>query len=668
VLSSLDRGLIKTMASEHDSNYAKSKPVFTSETVGKIFANIPVISETIWIIMIDEVERAQIDEVYRVVEIIERFKSEGRSGLPVKLLFIFCISEPDFGDYLKTFGDKDPRVPPLQTFFYGGPKSVSHRIFLPPVEPIVKHRYIDDKINVVAKRHGAEIPKEIYAHTFANTTFHFTEEHKNAMGYIVGILAQHSMRVTDRVISSLDFFFAAFRDKTDGLQVNAIRTSDLVALELIKIRYPFLIDFFLKTIYALISQTERNNMEAYQIREKLKERKLGLPEWIEDVTGHKLTDPEKSDALDLVGLVMYYYFDFIAQDHNVKTKDKYFGTTSYPEIMYDYLSLVSDSIETGYRKYSQIYQRHRTFPKSTLVRSLGDGDLIGYARFLFDLYEAPISMHVEIISEMSKRLVRRRFKISPMRVEDTLFDEALYQFIFQFVSLAEKEREKQEPSDDLRSAFKALKDVFTSKSVPVGAKMLLLNSLANDDRSGMGSIHSRLEFAFQRLNKFFGAEIKLLVKRVFKEFDDNYLKGNEVLYEKEENFFFTMYQSWSGSKDENEEISKIRAAARRGLRNNVKALRLYWHQYPLKEGWRDLDDVYRDDAFFSRNGNSGILYMPLPDLIEITKKAKINDKELRAKAAFWSKYLKDPRLQNQFVLKDDKSTLRAVMNRRGLLD
>jgi len=669
VLSSIgiDRGLIETKVAAYDEHFSKNMPTFTSVTVSKIFGNIPQIQESVWIIMVDEIERAQIDEVYRLVEIVERFRSEGRSGLPVKLLFIFCISEPEFGDYLKTFVDKDLRVSPLQTFFYES-KSVSRHIFLPPLEPNTKYKFIDEQIfKVVEREEIQEAPKEdIYPNTFSNPTFKFMDN-KEAMGYLYGVLGQQSLRMIVRTVTALDFFYGAFRDRSGGLQKNTIRLSDVVALEFIKIRYPFLMDFFLKTIHYLIAQTEQNNMGGYFLKKDLEEKKIGLPEWIERETNRKLTDIEKKDVLDLIGLVMHYYFDFLARDYNVKTKDKYAGTTSYPEVMHDYLSLVSDSIETNYRKYSQLFQKHKASTDDKLVEKLENGDLIGYARFLYDLYEAPQDFHVEIINELSRRLVEKEIKQSPMRVEDTPFDEAIYQFIFQIVSLTEKDQLKEEPSEQMKSAFEALKKVLTAVKLPVGAKLLVLNSLANNRRGGVSDVHARLESAFQKLSKYYIDEIKTLATKIFNEFDQRYLDGHDVLYDNEENFFFTMYQSWSGSKDANEEIAKIRKAAERSLERYPEALKLYWNQYPIKDGWRDLDDVYRDDVFFPRSENTGTLYMPLETLVRITNEAKIEDKELKAKAAFWGKLLNEARLQEQFVLKDDSNTLKSVLTQRNIL-
>ena len=666
ILSSFSWGLIKTKAVVYDQFYG-DKGVFTSKTIAKIFGNIPEIKESLWMIMVDEIERAQFDEIYRLVEIVERFKNEGRSGLPIKLIFIFCISEPEFKEYLQAFESTDTRVRPLQTFFYADPKSVVHRIFLPPVEPAVRYKYVDDLLTNIAKREGVELPKEIYPHTFGNPTFRFMEKHNDALGYVVGVLAEHSPRVITRVAIALEFFYGSFRDRTGGQQVNAIRFSDVVMLEFIKIRYPFLIEFFIKTIHLLVAQTERDNFGGYFIKKELEEKKVGLIGWIELITGKKLSEEEKINAEKYIGLVMHYYLDFLQRDYDTKNKIQYTGTTSYPEVMHDYLSLVSESIETGYRKYSQIYQQHTKAKSNDTLLTLENKDLVGYARFLHDMWEASQDVNVGVMNELGERLVNGKIILQPMNVGDTEFDEAVYQFVFQILAVAEKDKSKETPDGGLQFASKVLKQVLDSSAINIGAKYIILNSLANNERGGGSSIHQRLEAAFEKLLKYFKQDITDLINSVFEDSEKRYFSGKQVIYKYEENFFYTMYQSWSGSKEARGEIDKIRNVAKRSLKQHPEAIKLYWSKYPLKEGWRDLDDVFRGDPFFSGSEVNNGLYMPLETLISITKQSRVDDKEIKAKVAFWEGVSKDPRLQKSFELKDDFSTLKAVLMKRGFL-
>jgi hypothetical protein len=666
IISTINLGLAKTKAVFFDEFYSENKPVFTTSTVAKLFGNITDIKESLWVIVVDEIERAQFEEIYRLVEIVERFKNEGRSGLPTKLLFLFCISEPDLNNYLDAFSDSDPRARLLKTFFYEDPKSITHREFLPPVEPAVKQKYVLEQLNKIIDREGLEVPKEVNPHAIGDPSTKFMD-HKDAAEYTIAILRENSPRVISRVTTALDFFYNAFRNRAGDLQKNAIRFNDIVTLEYIKIKYPYLIDFFIKTVHVLVNQAEMHNIDAYFTKKELEEKKIGLIGWIEMVTGRKIPDTEKPDVLKMVGLVMYYYFDFLNKDYDTKSKDKYFGTTSYPEIMCDYLSLMAEGTETNYRKNNRFYQKHKSNPDG-FIQKLDNKELLSYTRFVFDVPNAPVQLNMDLIQELSDRVIKQKIEVDLINVADTALDEAIYQFVFQIVAVAEKERESDYASENISKSFEALKAILSSPKVITGLKYIILSSLVNNERGGGSNIHFRLENAFKKILRYYDTEMRELIKAVFKEAEDRYLSGNRVLYKYEENFFYTLYQGWSGSKDAIEEIEKIRAAAKRGLKNCHEAIKLYWRKYPIGEGWRNLNDVFDSDHFFSMSDTNNPVYMPLETLIEITKQAKINDTEIQAKLKFWESIKDTPKLKELSVIKDDQSTLKSFLTRNNFLN
>lgn len=78
ILVKLNFGLNKTVAKCWDSNALKKeegKEVFVPNSTAAMFNHIPEIKEDVWIINIDEIEHAQLDEIYRVIEVIERFQT-----------------------------------------------------------------------------------------------------------------------------------------------------------------------------------------------------------------------------------------------------------------------------------------------------------------------------------------------------------------------------------------------------------------------------------------------------------------------------------------------------------------------------------------------------------------------------------------------------------------
>lgn len=673
LLSSINRGLVQTRAKFFDAS-CSYKPKYTTDKVARLFGNISDIEEGVWVVMIDELERAQFDEIYRVVEIIERFKNEGRSGLPVKLLFLFCISEPEMKEYLNKYESGDPRAHLLKTFFYSDPKSITHRIFLPPVEPEVKLKFVLNLFNELVDResikildeNAAEI-KNISANMISDPERDFMN-HQKALEYIIGTLQEASPRDVTRIRYALDFFYAAFKDRLGELDKNSIRFSDVLALEYIKLKYPYLIDFFTKTIFLLVNQTESGGMSTYFLKKELENSKKDLIGWIEQVTGVQIPETERQTVSKLVALVAYSYLDFLQKDYERDTKYQYAGSTSYPEVLADYLTLLSDGTQTSYRKNNRIYQVHKSIADGTIA-GLNNTDLISYARFMFDVRHAPAELNVDLILELSKRIASGSIAPEPMNIGDTVLDEATYQFIFQIVALMEKEKESETSSENTKNAYESLSLVLSSEKLPSNIKFLALSSLVNNERGSGSSIHGRLDLAFRKLQKHYATEIKALIKSVFAEYDKRYLTGTDVLYSLEENFFFAIFQGWSGLSTSEQEIEQIRSAAKRDLIKYPIALKHYWKKYPAEKGWKSLDDVFEADRFFSTHDTNHPLYMPLETLLAITKEANIDDEELQTKLVFWESIKDDPRLIDATtVVKSDDSTLRSFLIRHDFLE
>lgn len=370
ILSAMNFGLLKTKVKFSDKFYSPNKPD-AAKSIAKLFGNITNIKESHWVVVIDEIERAEFEEIYRLIEIIERFKNEGRSGLPTKLLFLLCISEPDLKKYLDSFSEIDPRANLLKTFFYANPKSITHKIFLPAVTSDSKKKFVMDLLNKVIEREGLDVPRDINPSLLLDPSRSFMGD-KDSLEYIVAVLSECSPRTIGRVITELDFFYEAFRNKLGDLRKDSIRFSDIVALGYIKIQYPFLIDFFTKTIHLLVNQGENNNADAYFVKKDLEDEKKGLIGWIEKETRIQISKIEETAILKMVGLVMHYYFDFLKKGSSFESKETYFNTTSYPEVMADYLSLSADGTETTYRTNNRLYQQHKISFEP--IYRLGDKD------------------------------------------------------------------------------------------------------------------------------------------------------------------------------------------------------------------------------------------------------------------------------------------------------
>ena len=669
IISALNPGLLKTRAKYFDAFY-EERPEYTSKGVGRLFGNIPDISEDNWVIMVDEIERGQLDEIYRLIEIIERFKNEGRDGLPVKVIFFLCVSRADLQSLLDIYNDNDVRACLLNNFFFKHPKSITKSLFLPPVDSEDFKEFIVKKVNMVRQEEGLEDDlrdiKQIYPNTIADPNRSFLNKHTQALEYILGVLFSESPRMITRVMDGLRFFYSIFRDQGGAVQKNAIRFSDLLALEYIKIKYPVVIEFFGKTISFLVHQQDRNNLDSYFLHQKFKESKEGLIEWIEQETDYEFSAAEKKDVQKLIGLVAHTYQDFIERDYNIKVKDQYMGTTSYPEILHDYLSLTSNSIETAYRRFNKVYLEHKT--SSNVVDGLSNEDLLGYSRFLIETGTSRQDLYLNVLTAISSRVLQGQILLRLRNIGDTTYDEAVYQLIFQILSIIEHDKSSgEQPSTELQATFDIFEKFILSPQINTGAKYIILNSFANEERGGYTGIHQRLQGAFIKLKGYY-PEVLNLIKHVFSEAEARYLNGDEVIYKKEENFFYVLYQGWSGNRKNKEEISKIRKAALRGLEGFPDAIALYWERYDVKEGWRSFQDVLRSDPFFDTSDRNNSLYMPLVDLIAVTKRANIKDQKILAKLAFWESVSNDPLYKEKAELKDSSDTLKSVLLRNKLLE
>ena len=173
--SNFNPGLLKTKAKYFDEFY-KKRPFYTSKEIATLFGNIPEIKEDIWVIVIDEIERAPFNEVYRLTEIIERFKNEGRSGVPIKLIFISVSRATILRDswrntHLKILIAYRPRE-----FFLQDQKSITQPLFLPPVDINILVKYIiknAEKVRSAEKINDGINLEEVYINTISNPSRNF---------------------------------------------------------------------------------------------------------------------------------------------------------------------------------------------------------------------------------------------------------------------------------------------------------------------------------------------------------------------------------------------------------------------------------------------------------------------------------------------------------------
>jgi len=253
ILVKLNFGLSKTVAKCWDLSALKEekgKKIFVPNSTAAMFNHIPKIKEDVWIINIDEIERAQLDEIYRVIEVIERFKHEGRFGLPVKLVFLLCVSGSDLQkrlEHLKGFGNEKAQL--IEDFFFNNPKSRDQNLFLPPISYEKKKEFVIKSLNkVLAKFKLNEIKSdEIEKNLRYVLDFDFLDEKKN-LSYLFKILTKKAPRTILKLCQELEFFYHQFTDLNGNYAADKLEICYAIAISFIKMEYPFLIDDIKKNL------------------------------------------------------------------------------------------------------------------------------------------------------------------------------------------------------------------------------------------------------------------------------------------------------------------------------------------------------------------------------------------------------------------------------------
>jgi hypothetical protein len=223
------------------------------------------------------------------------------------------------------------------------------------------------------------------------------------------------------------------------------------------------------------------------------------------------------------------------------------------------------------------------------------------------------------------------------------------------------------PTKELKNIFQnCFLMALNSKNVSFENKFTIINSFANNTRGQGSEIHFRLEEAFKYLLGSWNNEIKEAIANVFHAYESQYYDGQKIIYTNEKNFFYVMYQAWSGNPDSAKEIKLIRQVAERGLEKNPEAILKYWSRYPYQEEWQNLKFSESQNFMMLDLDGGNELYMPLEVLIGATKKAGIIDGLESGKVNLWERWLKNGEYVSP-AIRQDTGTLHAALIHRELI-
>ena len=599
ILVKLNFGLNKTVAKFWDLNALKKEEgneLFVPNSTAAMFNYIPEIKEDVWIINIDEIERAQLDEIYRVIEVIERFKHEGRFGLPVKLVFLLCVSGSDLQkrlENLKGFGNEKAQL--IEDFFFNNPKSRDQNLFLPFVSRELKEKFVVESLEkVLVKKELGLIknpnstnsnPLEKFFEKLgldgkiknAKPEGHFLDE-KSALNWLIKyFLCQESPRMIAKICQELEFFYLGYRDLEGKFAANKLAVCDAIGIAIIKMKYPLLIEVFkhfVSTEYYFFGKTHLD-----QASPKIRLENV-ISCTFSDEKDAKILIDKIDSFLGLVGIICHG----ICRKTPDGTPDgiEEFLRTSRIKKMIDVLGIHEDESYT-----------HREIYYGTLsLDQASNEELLKYSYRLEDTAQAPWNKHFDLAQELFERLeigTTKDKKFIITRADnngDKTYKDAVDEFVIA-ISYAIRKAGNKEGGEEYKKICQLIQNFLSSDKILIEAKYISLNAFVNKNRGASSSTGSRLNYLFENIVYYFDREqsgLKELIKKVFLDAKNRYFLGNKSVYENEENFSYVLYQSWNGKKDSPKNLSAIIKAAERDLEKYPQAIEYYWKKYDQKDG------------------------------------------------------------------------------------
>lgn len=584
-------------------NYPDVK--YALPTIASLFAYVPHFNEKYWVVVIDEIERARFDEIYRTVETIERFKIESQWGLPIKLIFILCTDRIQFRERVNSSSIKSETAQLVYSFFETEPKAINMHIDLPPVSPDKKQAFIIKrekewlidryKINVDAIAHpDSKTPADLNLYWLSDmiNASDFEKgrlDDKKAHDWMLQYLLKESPRFIKKVLEETAGFLEIFTKSNRS--PDQIRLSDLIMLHYLKFKYPEVLKFLYEIhpevfpdFYAGPDAGRVNSLLRYFLRKK-SDKEMNFKKYYEERTNRKLDTIEGATIEGIISFICYPVMQHIAslnkEDGNVSYEDagksNYDRTLGLPENMWDALTIATEKVQdtSAYlmTQRDELYTHQYKKLPNHLIRN--GTKLLNFARNMRRFYPGdPVVsryLSIRIARVLSKRGLIRRFpgSLGP----ETPYQNLLYVFTFHLTNYIG--RDDVDPGY-IDEAFGLLKEVLTSDETMLEGKLIIINALfiyAQGSKSG--SID--LDRGRVVLETKYGLEIKKLISTVMSRGLDQYLPGTgKSIYDYEENYMYTLYQMWSGDPSDAEDIKKIRKVAAYGLAQHPVVIGHYW--------------------------------------------------------------------------------------------
>lgn len=615
---------------------------------------------------------------------------EAQWGLPIKLIFILCIDRIRFIE--RALGDSSGNelAGLSYSFLEREPKTVDVQINLPPVPLEKKQNYInkrerewlvkkygiktDTLINPVTKKKDS---LEIYWPMGSLDRRAIVQnggllDDKKAHDWMMYQLLAQSPRTISKVLEQTDYFLSCFTRSQGQRNANQIRLSDLILFNYLKFKYPAAVKFLLNVhplVFPEFHQFAGLRMERFfrQLGNKNKTEKTSFEKFFRSNIDKSVSDginPSEIDEIqDLLAHICYPLIDFVRTideersdlRHEYEDKPNYDYTLSQPENLWDALTLATDTtyVNTDYlvtQRAAEDMKRDKKLPANIYDNYKR---LLLLAGGLRRYYPSDHLLSEYIADRLAQMLIN---KTSIPRHPGALKSETPYSRATNMFAthLANYTAEDSASDETIDEAFYTLKRVLEAPTVALESKIHLLNFFFVYAQSNESENVFNFDRAREKFEKRHSLEVRKLISDIVEHGIDEYLPEHEKsIYDYEENYFYTMYQLWSGDPEDRGGIEKIRKVANYQLDQHPKIVESYWQ-----------------NLFQNRRGlaqNPG-LYIEMKNLLDVTSRIGLTEK-VQSYVDYWTKEVgKEASSLVPATAKPEESTLVFQLRRLGYLD
>jgi hypothetical protein len=620
------------------------KVIFADRDIARVFFFLSEVKERVWVVVIDEIERSPLPEVYRVIEIIERFKALGRNGLPMQIIFLCIVDEKVLRNRVDTTrnpknGDSVYWELISGFFFSSGIKTINGKIFLPPVPPSIRHQMVRDVVDKLLKKYefgGWNKEQENLIKELTGITPYISPDganfhkQKDQLEFAINTIASKSPRIIEKVFARVDEIIASLTRAGDPYNEPFFNLADVILMEYGRIEF---LEFpeYISKVTARITEPhwawKLDDWFPYTVKDN---ERISIKQGISRVVG----SPEEniSDQFcHIVDVLCPSHRKVFQRDNSFERELNHVNSLSWPKNMLKYLRLAWKDDPDTYTKFAFYLQKRQ---EGTLdIQAISPDEFQEFISFIsFVREDISIEIYREVCDEALRRLNAGEFPIDLEHYDGSSREEIIVSILRIVSKIAESIVfiDKTKKSDRLE----VLAHVYES-----------LVSSELSDAEIYRAINWTLRIDRNEPSRYFvdiiphwpnGGEkgFKELIQSVMSDCLERY-KGDSDIYKHEPLHLvqFALYQSWS-KKNEKDEINFIREIASRTLPQHLSAIEHLWQSLisEYRPEWVSFSDISHD--VWERH-QAMVVYMPLDLLIKQTLENENVSEKIKEQLDFW---------------------------------